>query len=237
MNGETESMATSSSPRPRIAPSSLKILIADDHDIIRRGLRQLLSTRAGWEVCGEAKTGRDAVSLAEQLKPDVVVMDISMPDLNGLEAARQIHKSTPKIGILILTMHFTDQLVREVVDCGARGYILKSDADRDLVSAVESIANRRTYFTREASEILLDGFSRPDVVIEPKTTARNRLTPREREIVQLLAEGKTSKEVAVALGISVKTAETHRANIMRKLELHSVSELVRYAIRNQIIEA
>ena len=134
-------------------------------------------------------------------------------------------------------MHFTDQLVREVIDCGARGYILKSDADRDLVTAVEAISNRRTYFTREASEILLDGFARPDVAIDTKPLARSRLTAREREIVQLLAEGNSSKEVAVTLGISVKTAETHRANIMRKLELHSVSELVRYAIRNQIIQA
>jgi len=215
----------------------LKILVADDHDIIRRGLKQLLTARSGWEVCGEAKTGREAVTVAEQTKPDVVVLDISMPDLNGLEAARQIQKNSPKTGILILTMHFTDQLVREVIDCGARGYILKSDADRDLVTAVEAISNRRTYFTREASEILLDGFARSDVSLDPKPPMRSRLTAREREIVQLLAEGRSSKEVAVTLGISVKTAETHRANIMRKLELHSVSELVRYAIRNQIIEA
>jgi DNA-binding NarL/FixJ family response regulator len=218
---------------------NLKILVADDHDIIRRGLKQLLTARSGWEVCGEAKTGREAVSAAEQLKPDVAVLDISMPDLNGLEAARQIQKTSPKTGILILTMHFTDQLVREVIDSGARGYILKSDADRDLITAVEAISNRRTYFTREASEILLDGFARSgsDTAVEAKPTLRNRLTAREREIVQLLAEGRSSKEVAVTLGISVKTAETHRANIMRKLELHSVSELVRYAIRNQIIEA
>jgi DNA-binding NarL/FixJ family response regulator len=215
----------------------LKIVVADDHDIIRRGLKELLLVRPGWEICGEAKTGREAVTLCEQLKPDIVVMDISMPELNGLDAARQIRKNSPNTGILILTMHFTDQLVREVIECGARGYILKSDADKDLVSAVEALANHRTYFTREASEILLNGFSKPDVVLDSKASARNRLTVREREIVQLLAEGKSSKEVAVALRISVKTAETHRANIMRKLELHSVSELVRYAIRNQIIEA
>jgi DNA-binding NarL/FixJ family response regulator len=177
----------------------LKILVVDDHDVIRRGLKQLLTSKPGWEVCAEAKTGRDAVALAEEHKPDMIVMDVSMPDLNGLEAARRIHKLLPKAGILVLTMHFSDQLVREVVDAGARGYILKSD--------------------------------------EPKLPARDRLTTREREIVQLLAEGKSSKEVAVALGISVKTAETHRANIMRKLEIHSVTELVRYAIKNKIIEA
>lgn len=220
----------------RTGIQNLRILIADDHDIIRRGLRQLLMAKPGWEICGEAKTGREALTLAEQLKPDIIVMDISMPELNGLEAARQLQKNSPQIGILILTMYFTDQLVREVIDCGARGYILKSDADKELVNAVEALANRRTYFTREASEILLNGYSRPDVVLDSKATARNRLTAREREIVQLLADGKSSKEVASTLKISVKTAETHRANIMRKLELHSVSELVRYAIRNQIIE-
>jgi DNA-binding NarL/FixJ family response regulator len=221
----------------RSSMSNLKILVVDDHDIIRRGLKGLLTAKAGWEVCAEAKTGREAITLSEQLKPDVVVMDISMPDLNGLEAARRIHKSLPKTGILILTMHFSDQLVRDVVEAGARGYILKSDADRDLVTAVDSIANRRTFFTPRASEMLMDDFSRQSAGAEPRLPQRNRLTTREREVVQLLAEGKSSKEVAVSLNISVKTAETHRANIMRKLELHSVSELVRYAIKNQIIEA
>ncbi len=221
----------------RSGMSNLKILVVDDHDIVRRGLKELLTAKPGWEVCGEAKTGREAVALAEQLKPEIVVMDVSMPDLNGLEAARRISKALPKTGILILTMHFSDQLVREVVEAGARGYILKSDADRDLVSAVDSIANRRTFFTPRASEMLLDDFSRQTSGAEVRLPQRNRLTTREREIVQLLAEGKSSKEVAVALGISVKTAETHRANIMRKLEIHSVSELVRYAIKNQIIEA
>jgi DNA-binding NarL/FixJ family response regulator len=217
--------------------TALRILVVDDHDIIRRGLKDLLTAKPGWQVCAEAKTGKEAVALAEQLEPEIVVMDISMPDLNGLEAARRIHKALPKTGILILTMHFSDQLVREVVETGARGYILKSDADRDLVAAVDCIANRRTFFTSRASEMLLNDYSRQPAGAVPELPRRNRLTGREREIVQLLAEGKSSKEVAVALGISVKTAETHRANIMRKLEIHSVSELVRYAIKNQIIEA
>lgn len=232
---ENEAGMSPISMRP--GTGSLKILVVDDHDIIRRGLRELLTAKPGWEVCGEAKTGREAVALAEQLKPEIVVMDVSMPDLNGLEAARRISKMLPKTGILILTMHFSDQLVRDVVEAGARGYILKSDADRDLVTAVDSIANRRTFFTPRASEMLLNDFSRQTAGAELRLPQRNRLTTREREIVQLLAEGKSSKEVAVALGISVKTAETHRANIMRKLEIHSVSELVRYAIKNQIIEA
>ena len=160
-----------------------------------------------------------------------------MPDLNGLEAARKIHKSFPKIGILILTLHFSDQLLTDIVEAGARAYIMKSDADRDLVSAVDALATGRTFFTARAADILLNGFSKEHSVPNPQSHLRNRLTSREREIVQLLAEGKSSKEVASVLGISVKTAETHRANIMRKLEIHSVSEVVRYAVKNQIIEA
>jgi DNA-binding NarL/FixJ family response regulator len=215
----------------------LRILVADDHDIIRRGLKQLLTAHPGWSVCGEAKTGREAVTLADQLKPEIVVMDISMPELNGLEAARRIRKALPKTEIVILTLHFSDQLVREIVEAGVRAYIMKSDADRDLVSAVEALASHRSFFTARAADMLLDGFCKQNSGVDHQTLLRGRLTSREREIVQLLAEGKSSKEVAVALGISVKTAETHRANIMRKLELHSVSELVRYAVRNQIIEA
>jgi DNA-binding NarL/FixJ family response regulator len=230
-------MAVASSPSFTGSNTALKILIVDDHDILRRGLKEILTAKSGWEVCAEAKTGKEAVTLAEQLKPQIVVMDVSMPDLNGLEAARRIHKSLPKTGILILTMHFSDQLVREVIEAGARGYILKSDAERDLVAAVDSIANRRTFFTSRASEMLFGDQTIPSANAEPTLSPRSRLTSRECEIVQLLAEGKSSKEVAVALGISVKTAETHRANIMRKLDIHSVSELVRYAIKNQIIEA
>jgi len=218
--------------------NNLRILVADDHDIIRRGLKALLSSRAGWVVCAEAATGREAVALAEQHKPDIVVMDISMPDLNGLEAARKIRKQLPKTEVVILSLHYSDQLVREIVDAGARAYIMKSDADRDLLIAIEALSNHRSFFTSRAAEMLIDGFCRQNsAVTEPRVLMRNRLTSREREIVQLLAEGRSSKEVAVTLGISVKTAETHRANIMRKLELHSVSELVRYAVRNQIIEA
>jgi len=215
----------------------VRILVADDHDIVRRGLKQLLTAKPGWEVCAEAKNGREAVALAEQQKPEVVVMDISMPDLNGLEAARQIKKQLPKTEIVILTLHFSDQLVHDIVEAGARGYIMKSDADRDLVAAVEAVSHRRSFFTPKAAEMVLNGFRKRNATPEAPQEYRNRLTPREREIVQLLAEGKSSKEVAGALGISVKTAETHRANIMRKLEIHSVSELVLYAVKNQIIEA
>ena len=216
---------------------NLRILVADDHDIIRRGLKAVLSSRPGWMVCAEAATGREAVTMAEQHKPDIVVMDISMPELNGLEAARRIRKVLPKTEVVILSLHYSDQLVREIVDAGARAYIMKSDADRDLLIAVEALANHRSFFTSRAAEMLIDGFCKQNRVSEePRILMRNRLTSREREIVQLLAEGRSSKEVAVTLGISVKTAETHRANIMRKLDMHNVSELVRYAVRNQIIE-
>jgi DNA-binding NarL/FixJ family response regulator len=215
---------------------ALRILIADDHDLMRRGVKALLQIRSDWEICGEANTGREAVSMSEELKPDIVILDISMPDLNGVEAARRIRKASPGTEILILSVHYSDQLIREIVDAGVRGYIVKSDSDRDLIIAVETLAKHKPFFTPRATEVILGNFN----VTSPKTEIpeliRERLTSREREIVQLLAEGKSSKEVASSLCISVKTAETHRANIMRKLDLHSVSELVRYAVRNQIIE-
>jgi DNA-binding NarL/FixJ family response regulator len=214
---------------------NLRILVVDDHEIIRRGLKALLSSRPGWTVCAEADSGREAVSQAEQHRPDIVVMDIAMPGLNGLEATRKICKMLPKTQVVILSLHYSDQLVREVLDSGARAYILKSDASRDLLTAVEALAEDRTFFTSGAAQILIDGFCSPTIATRP-SLMRTSLTPREREIVQLLAEGRSSKEVAALLGISVKTAETHRANIMRKLEMHSVSELVRYAVKNSMIE-
>ena len=196
----------------------------------------LLSSRPGWSICAEAATGREAVALAAEHRPNIVVIDISMPELNGLEATRKIRKMLPRTEVLVLSLHYSDQLVREVLDSGARAYILKSDADRDLLAAVEALANNRSFFTSGAAQILIDGFCKPTSTPETPLL-RKALSAREREVVQLLAEGKTSKEVAVVLGISVKTAETHRANIMRKLDMHSVSELVRYAVRHNMIQA
>ena len=216
---------------------TLRILIADDHDLMRRGVKSLLQSRAGWEVCGEAHTGREAVAKAEELKPDVVILDISMPDLNGVDAAKRIRKVSPDTEVLILSVHYSDQLIRDILEAGVRGYIVKSDSDRDLVIAVETLANHKPFFTPRATEVMLTNFNEGKTKADLPETMRDRLTSREREIVQLLAEGKSSKEVASSLNISVKTAETHRANIMRKLQLHTVSELVRYAVRNQIIEA
>jgi DNA-binding NarL/FixJ family response regulator len=215
---------------------TLRILIADDHDLMRRGVKALLQSRAGWEIVGEAHTGREAVSKAEELKPDVVILDISMPDLNGVDAAKRIRKASPDTEVLILSVHYSDQLIRDILEAGVRGYIVKSDSDRDLVIAVETLANHKPFFTPRATEVMLTNFNEGKTKADPPETMRDRLTSREREIVQLLAEGKSSKEVASSLNISVKTAETHRANIMRKLQLHTVSELVRYAVRNQIIE-
>jgi DNA-binding NarL/FixJ family response regulator len=217
-------------------PNQLRILIADDHAVTRVGLRNLLSSRPGWTVCAEAATGRQAVTLAEQHRPDIVVMDIAMPELNGLEATRRIRKLFPKIEILVLSLHYSDELVREVVDAGARAYVLKSDASKDLLSAIRTLANHQAHFTAPASEVLIKGFCDQYPEANPSVSIHKTLTSREREIVQLLAEGKSSKEVAVGLGISVKTTETHRANILRKLGMHSVSELVRYTVKNHMIE-
>lgn len=218
----------------------LRILIADDHEVARRGIRAVLESHPGWEVCGEAKDGRETVELASRLNPDVILLDIGMPNLNGLEAARHILAASPEAAILILTMHDSDHVVREVLRAGARGFLLKSDAGRDLVAAVESLQMRRTFFTTRVSQMVLDGYldrrNGRETEDDQQEVAENVLTMREREVIQLLAEGKTSKEVAVALNLSVKTAETHRTNLMRKLGLHSVADVTRYAVRNGIVQ-
>jgi DNA-binding NarL/FixJ family response regulator len=213
--------------------SVLRILIADDHEVARKGIRSVLETHVGWEVCGEARDGREAVELASTLKPDVLLLDVGMPNLNGLDAARQILAMDPDARILILTIHDSEQVVREVLAAGARGFLLKSDAGRDLVAAVEALQHRRTFFTPKVAQMMLDGYLRPH---ESDSADKCVLTPREREVIQLVAEGKTTKEVATALSLSVKTAETHRTNLMRKLDLHSVADLTLYAVRNGIVQ-
>ena len=213
--------------------SEVRILLAHDHEIVRRGLRSLIEGQSGWEVVAEAADGREAVEAARKLEPDVIVLDIGMPELNGLEATRQIRATVQHAEILILTMHESEQLIRDVLAAGARGYLLKTDAGRDLVSAIETVRRRKPFFTSKVAEMVLDGYLR---LGDAGAGVSGVLTPREREVLQLLAEGKNTKEVAVALNITNKTAETHRANIMRKLNLHSVGDLVRYAIRNRIIE-
>ena len=216
-------------------PTPLKLLVADDHEIVRKGLRAILEAQPDWKVVGEAADGRQTVSMVKELRPDIVVLDVSMPALNGLDATRQIVKERPDTKVLILTMHQADPLIREVLEAGAKGYLLKSDASRDLVSAVEAVRHNKNFFTSYVTQVILDTYLDGDT--SPEASSGDRLTSREREIIQLLAEGKSSKETAVALGISTKTAETHRANIMRKLDFHCVADVVRYAIRNNIIQA
>ena len=212
---------------------ALRILVADDHEVVRRGVCSLLQNHPGWEVCGEAGDGRDAVARTLQLNPNIVILDIGMPNLNGLAACSQILQKNPRQRILILTITDSERVIHEVLEVGARGFVLKSDAARDLIAAVEALEQNRTFFTSHVGEMVLEGFLQNG----RKELNLPKLTPREREIVQLLAEGKSTKEVASLLDLSVKTAETHRSNIMRKLGIHSVSELVLYAIRNNIIQA
>lgn len=215
----------------------MRVLLADDHLIMRRGLRALIETMPGWSVCGEVETGRAAVTAVEELKPDIVVMDLTMPELNGLEATRQIKRARPETEVLIFTGQETEELVHQVFEAGARSYILKTAGSDCLKTALSALAEHKSYFTTQVGEILFAKFLRekkPGPAQEPEDS---RLTPREREIVQLLAEGKSNKGVAEALSISVKTAETHRAAIMKKLNFESFSELVRYAIRNHMISA
>jgi DNA-binding NarL/FixJ family response regulator len=211
----------------------VRILIADDHEVARQGVRALLEEQAGWVVCGEASTGREAVAKAIELQPDIVVLDISMPELNGLEAMPQIRRVVPA-KILILTVHESDQVGTEALDAGADGYVLKSDAGRTLIEAIRAVLQDRKVFTEGVRTMATRPAGRRRGAAATRGSAR--LTPRQRQVVQLLAEGKSNKEIGAALGITTKTAETHRTQIMVKLSLHSLSALVRYALRNAIIE-
>jgi len=215
----------------------LRILIADDHEVIRRGLRELLEQHEGWQVCAEAPNGRRAVELARQTCPHVVVLDLSMPELNGVEATRRIKKALPNTEVLIHTIHEMGEQVRDVLSAGARGYLLKTDAGRDLVVAVEALAEHKPYFTWKVSKTILDAYLAHRQVNQESAAAINYLTPREREITQLVAEGRSNKAVSALLNISTKTVEAHRAAIMKKLDLRSIVELVRYAVRNSMIQA
>ena len=215
--------------------SSVRILIADDHELIRRGLVSALADRTDWSIVAEACNGRQACELAARLTPDIAVLDLTMPELNGLDATREIRVRAPKTRILIVTAHESEQLIREVLDAGAMGYVLKSDAGQVLVQAVEALLDERPYFTSKIARLVLDGYLRSGE--DSGAPAAGALSARERHIVQLLAEGNNNKEVARTLQLSVKTVETHRSNIMRKMEFGSLPDLVRYAIRNKIVDA
>lgn len=214
--------------------SNIRILIADDHELIRRGLVSALADRPDWSIVAEAADGRQACELAARLAPDIAVLDLTMPELNGLDATREIRAATPKTRILIVTAHESEQLIRDVLDAGAMGYVLKSDAGRVLVQAIEALLDERPFFTSKVARVVLEGYLRSGE--DSVTQAAVALSPRERQIVQLLAEGSNNKEVARALQLSVKTVETHRSNIMRKMEFGSLADLVRYAIRNKIVD-
>lgn len=229
-------MTTTPITAPIATTRPLRILIADDHDVMREGTRAVIERQAGWEVCGTAVNGREAITQASELAPDIVIMDMTMPGLNGLDAAIQIKRRLPNTEILMFTGHETDDLIRGAFEAGVKSFIFKSEAHHFLVDAVESLSRHKPFFTSKVSEILFSNILNRADGKRADTEPGQRLSPREREIVQLLAEGKSNKEVAEALGISVRTAETHRASILRKLNLDSIASLVRYAIRNKIIE-
>ena len=211
-----------------------RILIVDDHEIVRRGVRALLESQQGLVVCGEAENGRDGIAKAAELRPDLVLLDVGLPELNGLEVARYLRATLPSVKILVLTVLEVDRLAEELLEAGVNGYVLKSEAGQTLVTAVKSIAGGATFFTPRLDRL----FRNNPAPHRPASTQQRagKLTRREREVLQLLAEGKSNKEVGVALRISTKTAETHRARIMAKLGLHSMADVVRYAIRNHMIE-
>jgi len=213
----------------------LRILLADDHALIRRGARAVLHSQRGWRVVGEAGNGTEAVEKAKRLKPDVAIVDISMPELDGVQVTRQIRETVPNTKVLVLTMHDSDQVVENALDAGAQGYVLKSDLTLCLVKAVKEVSGGRRSLTPKVSEIVVKGFlkARSDNQLEGRTGTQP--TSRQLEIVRLLAEGKINKEIACQLGIAVRTVEAHRANIMQKLGLHSLADLIQYALRNGII--
>ena len=207
-------------------------MIVDDHPVVRKGLRALVESRRGWRVCAEAANGREAIARARAEKPDVAIVDIGMPGLGGIEATRQIRKVSPQTEVLILSAHGSERLARELLDAGARGYLLKEDADVNLLEAIGALRKHTAFYSPKIAAWV----ARDERRARGKAP-RDVLTPRQRETIQLLAEGRSNKEVAATLGISVKTVEAHRAHIMLKLNLHSVTELVHYAIRNDIVQS
>ncbi len=216
--------------------SKVRILIADDHELVRRGLRATLEERPGWEVVGEAGDGEEAIKLSLKLRPDLLVLDVNMPKQNGLEVARALQERAPKIRVLVLTVHDSAQIVREIMQAGAKGYLLKSEAGKDLPTAVETVMQDQPFLTPSVTNIVLDTFLKSAPKPAAPETPPVPLSTRENEVIKLLAQGHSNKDVARQLGISVKTVDTHRTNLMRKIGLHSITELVRYAIRNGLVE-
>jgi DNA-binding NarL/FixJ family response regulator len=214
----------------------VQILIADDHEIFREGLKAVLSSHSEWSICAEVSNGREAVAKATELRPDVAILDFSMPELNGVEAARRIHAAAPRTAVIMLTTHSSDRLAHEALAAGVKGFILKSEPKQQIVSAVQALSEGKTFFTQAVSSLLLNAYLEPGTRPNTQNAPGELLTQREREVVQLIAEGRTTKEIATKLGVSEKTVESHRSNILRRLGLHSAVDLVRYAIRNHLIE-
>jgi two-component system response regulator NreC len=214
----------------------LRVLVADDHEVMRTGVRALIEQEPGWQVCGTATNGQEAVDVARKLKPDVVILDMTMPELDGLEALREIKRALPNTEVVIFSAHHSEEVIGQLFEAGAKSYVQKSDASRHLVAAIKSLAEHKPFFTSDISQILFAKFLSGSA--GKKQDAHERtVTSRERDVVRLLAGGNSNKEVANRLGISIRTAETHRATLMRKLGLESLAALVRYAIRNNIIDA
>lgn len=220
---------------PDLMMKTVRVLVADDHEVVLEGVRALIERQPDLEVCGLATTGREAVDLAGKTRPDVVVLDMTMPELNGLDAIRQIRQALPETEVVVFSAHPSEDIIEEVFEAGAKSYIEKTEASRDLVKAIRSLAEHKPFFTSQASQVLfakllVSGARRKPDRLEKK------LTPREREIVRLLAQSSSNKEIAAILGISIRTVETHRATLMHKLGVRSVAGVVRYAIRQHIVE-
>lgn len=210
----------------------MRIVIADDHEVFRCGLIALFASQPGWSVVGEAENGEQAVQMVAQRQPDITILDLRMPVMDGLEATREMMKLTPKPSILILTMYADKQLVHDLLEAGAKGYVMKADAGRYLITAMETVMEGKLFFTTTVCEILLNGFLEKPA--PPRSVSQ--ITKRETEVLKLLADGKTNKQIASDLEISMRTVETHRASIMQKLQMNSVQELVRYAVKNKLVE-
>jgi len=208
---------------------NIRVLLADDHKIVRDGLRTLVEKQTDMEVVGEAENGREAINLTSKMIPDVVIMDITMPNLNGMEATRQITREIPGVKVIALSMHSDRRFVSGMLKAGASGYLLKDCAFEELIRAIHSVVSDQTYLSPEITGVVVEDYLSESSTTEPSTSSV--LTPREREVLQLLAEGKSTKQIAESLGLSIKTIETHRRQIMNKLNIHSIAELTKYALR------
>ena len=215
----------------RDPPGSRRVMLVDDHMVVRRGLRALIESIPGWEVCAEASEGHEALAIAEEVRPDIIVMDLSMPHLGGIDATIQLGKILPGVEILILTMHESDQMVGQALRAGARGYLLKSESEDKLMEALDALARHQPYFSPSVSETLLQGYLHSEPTHDLK-----QLTPRERQIVKLVAEGKSNKVIAAVLNLSIKTVETHRSAAMHKVGAKSAADLTLYAARNDLVQ-